>query len=110
MTQHVIREMDFLFLYQILLPLCDTFHSVIREDKRILYYYEVDKWSNIYNNQIGIGGSYGNGFRTVKLSETVFCDGIILRNVVWDGTYGTIYCLWQMGADYDDGITQRINC
>ena len=25
------------------------------------------------------------------------------------GTSDTIYCLWKMGADYDDDITQGIN-
>ena len=48
MTQIIIRERDLLFFYQLLLPLCDTPLSGIREDKLHLYYYKVDKWSNIY--------------------------------------------------------------
>ena len=39
MTKCVIRERDLLFFYQLLLPLCDTPLSEIREEKWILYYY-----------------------------------------------------------------------
>ena len=51
------REGLFIF-YRLMWPLCDTPLSGIREDKRPLYYYEVDKWQNIYAYQIGLGGSY----------------------------------------------------
>ena len=106
MTQQIIRERD---LLQLLLPLCDTPLSGIRENKRPLYYYEVDKWSNIYAYQIGLGGSYGHGFKHMKLPEIVCRDGCIVRGGVWRGTIGTIYCFWYMGADYDDDITQGTN-
>ena len=33
------------------------------------YYYQVEKLSNIYAYQIGLGGQYGHGFKTVKISE-----------------------------------------
>ena len=33
------------------------------------YYYEVEKFSNIYACQIGLGGLYGHGFKTVNISE-----------------------------------------
>ena len=48
MTQCVIRERGFLFFYQIMLPLCDTPLSGIRESKRFPYYSKVDKWYNLY--------------------------------------------------------------
>ena len=66
-TQRVIRERDFLFFYQIMFPLCDTSLSVIREDKWLPYYSEVDKWSNLYDYQIGPDGSYGHRFTPVVL-------------------------------------------
>ena len=56
MTQRVIRERDFLFFYQLLLPLCDIYLSGIQEGKRLSYYSEVDKWSNLYAYHIGLGG------------------------------------------------------
>ena len=91
MIQHVIRERDFLFFYQILLPLCDTSLSGIWDDKRIPYYSEVDKLSNIYAYQIGLGGSYGHGFKPVKLPEIVCHDWFIIRDSLWCVTSGTIY-------------------
>ena len=69
MIKRVIRERDFLFFYQIMLPLCDTSLSGIREDTWISYYSEVERWSNLYAYQIGLGGSYGNGFKHGKLPD-----------------------------------------
>ena len=79
--------------YQLLLPLYDTSLSVIWEDKRIPYYYEVEKWSNLYAYQIFIGGSYGHGFKPVKLPG-IFCHyGCIVRYGVQGGTSGPVYRL-----------------
>ena len=71
MEQRVIIKRGLLLFYQLLLPLCDTSLSRIREDKWITYYSEVEKWSNLYAYQIGLGVSYGHGFKTVKISEFV---------------------------------------
>ena len=35
------------------------------------YDSEAEKWSNLYAYQIGLGGSYGHGFITVKVSEII---------------------------------------
>ena len=51
-----------LIFYQILLPLCGTPLSIIREEKIIIYYSEVEKCPNLYAYHIGIGSSYGHGF------------------------------------------------
>ena len=64
-----------------MLTMCDTSLSGIRENKEIPYYSEVDKWSNLYAYHIGIGVSYGNGFKNVKISE-FFCDGFIVMGGV----------------------------
>ena len=52
-----------------MLPLCDTPLSGIQEDKRIQYYSEIEKCSNLYAYQIGLGGSYGHGFKPVKIPD-----------------------------------------
>ena len=92
-----------------MLPLCDTPFSRIREDKWPLYYYEVDKWSNIYAYQIGLGGSYRLGFKYVKITGTVCHYGWIVRGGVLGGTSSAIYCRWKMGDDYDDEIVHGMN-
>ena len=99
MTQRVIRERDFLFLYHLLFPLCGTYFSVIQEDKHIPCYSDVDKWSNIYAYQIVLGVSYVHGFKHVKLPEIVCHDGCIVRYGIHGGTSGAIYRRWHMGAD-----------
>ena len=72
------------------------------------YYSEVEKWSNIHAYQIGLGGSYGYGLKTVKLSEIVCHYGCIVGDGKRGGTSGTIYRLWQMGSEYDDDIAQEM--
>ena len=73
-----------------MLLLCDTYLSGIWEDKLIPYYSEVDKWSNIYLYQIGLGGSYNHGFKPVKLPGVFFHYGCIVRYCVWGGTSGRL--------------------
>ena len=87
-----------------MLPLCDTSFSVIQERKRVFYYSEVEKLSNIYAYQIFFGGSYRLGFKPVKLPETVYHYGLIVRDCVRGGTSTAIYRRWNMGAEYDDEI------
>ena len=69
MTQLVIRERHLLFFYKLLFLLCDTSISGIKEDKKIPYYSEVEKWSNIHAYHIILGGSYGHVFKPVKIPE-----------------------------------------
>ena len=74
-----------------MLPLCVTYLSIIREDKFIPFYTEVDKWWNIYACQIGLGGSYVHGFKTEKIYKTVYHYGCIVReDGVQGGTSGAI--------------------
>ena len=92
-----------------MLPLCDKPLSKIREDKRLSYYSDVERWLNIYAYQIGLGGSYCHGFKPVKIPEIICHDGCIVRDGVRGGTSGTIYCHWRVGADYDYDITKWVN-
>ena len=67
------------------------------------YDSEAEKWSNLYAYQIGLGGSYGHVLKTAK----IFChDRYIVRDGVWGGTSGEIYCRCKMGDDYDDEISK----
>ena len=102
------QRQGILIFYQLLLPLYDTSIYGIREDKLILYYSEVQKWSNLYAYQISTGGSYGNGFKPGKIPD-YFYYAYIVRDGVQGGTSGTIYCRQQMGDDYDDEIAHETN-
>ena len=62
------------------------------------YYSKVEKWSNIYTYHIGIGLSYGHGFKTVKLSKKNHC-GYNVRYGFRSEISGAVYCHWYMGAD-----------
>ena len=103
------QRQGLLIFYQLLLPLYDTSIYGIREDKLILYYSEVQKWSNLYAYQIGLGESYGHSFKNVNLSEIVCHDEYIVKDGIRGGNSGAIYRHWQMGSDYDDYIARGMN-
>ena len=92
-----------------MLPLCDTSFSGIQECKRVYYYSEVEKLSNIFAYLICFGGSYRLDLKPVKLTETIYHYGLIVRDGVRGGTSSAIYRCWNMGADYDDEILQGVN-
>ena len=109
LTSNRMKTNDFLFFYQLILPICDTARSGIPNDKRLPYYAKVEEWSNLYAFQIGLGGSYGHEFRNVTLKEIVQHDACIIRDGVRGGSSGAIYRRWQIGADYDDDIAMAIS-
>ena len=96
--------------FRLLLPLCETSLPVIRKDKRMAHYSEVEEWSNLSAYHIGLGGSYGHGFKNVKLSGIVCHCGCIVSDGVRGGISCTIYFGWKMGAEYNDDILQGMNC
>lgn len=104
MNGNIMRNNDFLFFYQLLFPFCDTSKSGVSNDPRLSYYSKVEEYSNLYASQLGLGGSYGHDFKSVKIPEIVRHDGCVVRDGVRGGSGGAIYRRWQIGSDYDDDI------
>ena len=52
------KDNDTLFFYQLLITMCSVIKSGIRKDPLKDYCSELEKWSNIYVAQIGLGGAY----------------------------------------------------
>ena len=48
MSKERIQKKDCLFFLQLILPMCDTTKSGVRNDPRKLYYSDVEKFTNIY--------------------------------------------------------------
>ena len=46
------------FFHQLILPICSVIKSGIRNGLRKEYYSKVEKWSNMYAAQLGLGGAY----------------------------------------------------
>ena len=91
LNSQVMKTNDFLFFYQLILPICDTEKSGVKKDGRLSYYSKVEEWSNLYAYQIGLGGSYGHEFKSVSIKEILKHDGCIVRGRVRGGSSGTIY-------------------
>ena len=104
LTKKRMMEEDYLFFYQLLLPFCNTSRSGIRNDPRMSFYSEVERWTNAYAADQGFGGSYGHQFKTVKIPELVVFDGVIVRDGVRGGSGGALHRRWMCGSDLDDDI------
>ena len=75
---------DFLF-NQLLSPMCDVAISGIRGDPRKAYYYKVEKFSNIYGMQLGLGGAYGYKFLNIYMDELIRLYGLVQHDGVCVG-------------------------
>ena len=74
------KENDVLFFYQLLLLMCSAIKSGIRKDLWKYCDSEIEQWSNIYSDHIGLGGAYSNKFEHIGINELVRWDGDLIRN------------------------------
>eukprot|EP00957_Ditylum_brightwellii_P045380 3439898-Ditylum_brightwellii.AAC.1 len=74
-----IKQKDALWFDQLLLLMCAVSKSGIRNDPCKTYYSKVEKYSNIYAAQFGLGRSYSKKFDPIKIDKLVQWDGIILH-------------------------------
>ena len=78
-------EQDFLFFYQLILPICDTSKPGIEDDPRLSYYSNVEEWSNVYAVKVRLGGTYGHIFKNLTARELMVHDGCIMKDGVRGG-------------------------
>ena len=105
MNAKVMETENFLFFYQLILPICDTKKSGIDGDPRMSYYIAVERWSNFYAVHLGLGGMYGHSFRNVTAKELLRHGACVVRYGVCGGSGGEIYRQWMHGcSDYDDAV------
>eukprot|EP00957_Ditylum_brightwellii_P135435 10326415-Ditylum_brightwellii.AAC.1 len=69
------KKCDPLFFFQLLLPLCDTPKSGIRNDPRMSYYTELSKFTNAYTYLQGKGSDYGHVWKNTNAAELLHFDG-----------------------------------
>ena len=60
LTHIIMENIDVLFFYQLLMPMCNPVRSGILHDPRLPFYSEVEKFSQLYAIQIDLGGAYGH--------------------------------------------------
>jgi hypothetical protein len=89
LTKKHIQEKDALFFNQLLLPMCDPTKSGVRGYQRLAFYSKVELFSNLYAFSIGLGRSYGDAFKLLKLCELVKFDGIVVCDGIQGG--GALY-------------------
>lgn len=79
-SEVTMKTKDALHFYQLIFPLCNPNASGITSDPRLPFYSEIEKISNVYTYDIGLGGSYGHSFKTVSIEELFRWDGIVYRD------------------------------
>ena len=104
--EKVITDKDFLFFYQLLLPLCNVDSLGVDGNPRMSYYSKVESFTNVYAVQFGLGGTYGHKFNNVDVEELLHHNGCIVYDGVRGGSGGAIYWQWIPGSDYDDHMYQ----
>ena len=98
---------DALFFYQLVLPISDTARNGIINDPRKSFFSEVNKFTNLYRCQKGIGMTYGHSFPEVTIAECVRWDGCLLRDGVRGGGNGAIYRRWFDDSPCSDTYCQK---
>ena len=101
---------DYLFFYQILLPIRDFKNSSIVDDSRKNYFSDVENFSNRYTFDIGLLGFYGHNFKVPKIDELVKFDGVVICDGVRGVSDGALYRRFKYNRyDFDEEILNSIN-
>ena len=88
-------EVDALFFYQLILPICNPQLSGIQDDPRKPYYHNVECFTNTSKLSSGQGVSYGHQWNLTNTKELVNFDGILVRDGVLGGTQGALHRRWE---------------
>ena len=106
MTQRI-KDKDFLFFFQLLLPIADPELSGIDGDCRMPFFSKVSMWTNAYailskNKGTGVGHT----FKNVCEDELLRWMGCVIRDASLGGN-GNIYLRWQEGHPYYDEVIAK---
>ena len=96
LTADKVKNLDALFFFQLILPLCDTKKSGIDGDPRMSYYTDVEKYTNVY--MCLQGQSYGHNCPNTTAMELLHFDAILIYDGVLGGSNGALYKRWEKGG------------
>lgn len=105
LTKERMKEVDPLFFFQLLLPLCDTSKSGIEGDPRQSYYTELSGFTNLYAYQGGQGSDYGHVWKNTTAAEILRFDGVLFHDGTLGGSNGALYRRWD---EENDCYSKRI--
>ena len=99
LSENRMKEVDPLFFFQLLLPLCDTAKSGIANDPRRSYYTELSKFTNSYAYLQGQGSDYGHVWKNTTAAEILHFDGVLFHDGTLGGSNGALYRRWDKTND-----------
>ena len=99
-----VNDVDCLFFFQLILPICCPQFSGIKGDPRIPYYHYVERHTNGSKHYSDLGGSYGHTWNNVSLKELCVFDGILVRDGVLGGSQGALHRRWDKNGPCYDSI------
>jgi hypothetical protein len=103
LTKARMEDLDALFFYQLLLPICDPMKSGIPDDPRSSLYHDVQCFTTLYSIQEDLGaGSYGHHLKPIETWELLHFDGVVVCDGMHGGSNGAVHCRWiKKCADYN---------
>ena len=105
LTTRRVQEVDALFFYQLLLPMCDPDKSGIENDPRVAYYSFAEKCTNAEKFRTGTGASYGHDFKPTTAAELLVHDAILFLDGVLGKSDGALYGRWDKESSmYNEDI------
>ena len=109
LTKSRMQSTDALFFLQLILPICNTEFSGVKDDPRISYYHDVETHTNSTKFASGMGGSYGHNWTPTTSKELVTFDGVLVRDGVLGGTQGALHRRWdKLGPCYSPEIARMM--
>jgi hypothetical protein len=101
MTKSRMDEKDALFLFHLVMLICNPALSGIKEDPQRAFYSDVETFSNLYALESGWGGSHGHTFKNVGLTELVHFDGAVVGDGIRGGSNGALRGLQRRDCCFD---------
>ena len=77
--------------------MCDPKKSGIRDDPRMPWYSQIEKWTSKYASTIGMYGSYGHQFEHANINELLKFDMVAVRSGCIGRLDGDIHLRWKAG-------------
>ncbi|KAL7528119.1 hypothetical protein ACHAXR_005384 [Thalassiosira sp. AJA248-18] len=101
---------DPLFIFQLLLPMCDPKRSGINGDRRMPYFTTVRAHTNTYaTGEKGWGGGYGHKYELVDEATLVRWTAVPIRHGAREGKPGSIHNRWiRDDCEYDSLIADSM--
>ena len=106
-NKKTVKDRNFLWFLNILLPVHETDETGVEDDERMPFFAWVARYTNSYAAMSKRGAGYGHKWESTDAAEMVRFFGIPIRNGSLDGKPGSIYNRWDCTSPLFDDLTAK---